>query len=59
MANLEIKKSFTVAGVEYDTKEEAMKALAMEVLNTEIPKGLDNVVTNAAEIIKALRIIKK
>ena len=59
MANLEIKKTYTVGGVNYESKEEALRAMAMEVLNTEIPKGFDNVIQNASEIIKALRVLGK
>ena len=59
MKNLEIKKSYNVGGVDYESKEEAMKALAMEVLHTEIPKGYDNVIEKAAEIIQALKVISK
>lgn len=57
--NLEVKKTYSVNGIEYDSKDEAMKALAMELLHNEIPKGFENVVANAGEIIKALRIIGK
>ena len=59
MKNLEIKKTFSVNGKEYSSKEEAMKALAMEVLNTEIPKGVDNVIQNAAQIIQALKVLNR
>ena len=59
MANLEVKKTYTVGGVNYESKEEALRAMAMEVLNTEIPKGFDNVIQNASEIIKALRVLGK
>ena len=59
MKNLEIKKTFSVNGKEYSSKEEAMKALAMEVLNTEIPKGVDNVIQNAASIIQALKVVNR
>ena len=59
--NMEIKvsKVFKVGGVEYASKEEAMKASAMEILNTQIPLGLKNVVEKAEEIIKALQIVGK
>ena len=59
MKNLEIKKTFSVNGKEFNSKEEAMKALALEVLETEIPKGVENVIQNAASIIQALKVIKK
>jgi hypothetical protein len=59
MKNLEIKKTFSVNGKEFNSKEEAMKALAMEVLNTEIPKGVDNVIENAVQIIQALKVVNR
>jgi hypothetical protein len=59
MKNLEIKKTFSVNGKEFNSKEEAMKALAMEVLNTEIPKGVDNVIENAVQIIQALKVLNR
>ena len=59
MKNLEIKKTFSVNGKEYGSKEDAMKALAMEVLNTEIPKGVDNVIENAVQIIQALKVVNR
>ena len=59
MKNLEIKKTFSVNGKEYSSKEEAMKALALEVLNTEIPRGVDNVIQNAASIIQALKVVNR
>jgi hypothetical protein len=57
--NLEIKKTYTVGGVNYESKEDALKAMAMEVLNTEVPKGLSNVIEKAPEIMKALRVLGK
>ena len=56
-SNLEIKRTFTVDGVEYDTKEAAKSALAMTILNTHIPAGVEEVIKNADDIVKALRII--
>ena len=59
MKNLEIKKTFSVNGKEYSSKEDAMKALALEVLNTEIPLGVDNVIEKAAQIIQALKVVNR
>ena len=59
MKNLEIKKTFSVNGKEFNSKEDAMKALAMEVLNTEISKGVSNVIQNAASIIQALKVVNR
>jgi len=59
MKNLEIKKTFSVNGKEYGSKEEAMKALAREVLNTEIPQGVQNVIEKASQIIQALKVLNR
>jgi hypothetical protein len=57
--NLQITKTFKVGDKEYNSKDEAMAALATEVLEREIPLGVENVISKASEIIQALRIIKK
>jgi hypothetical protein len=57
--NLQVTKTFKVGDKEYTSKEEAMVALATEVLEREIPLGIDNVILKASEIIQALRIIKR
>jgi hypothetical protein len=59
MKNLQIKKTYSINGVEYETKEEAIRASQMEVLNTEIAKGVQNVIDKAPEIIRALRIVSQ
>jgi len=59
MKNLEIKKTFSVNGKEYNSKDEAMKALALEVLNTEIPKGVESIIENASQIIQALKVLNR
>ena len=56
---IKVSKVFKVGNVEYSSREEAIKASAMELLNTEIPKGLDSVLANASEIIKALQVVNK
>ncbi len=56
-SNLEIKRSYTVDGIEYDTKEAAKSALAMSILNTHIPNGIDAVLANADDIVKAIKIV--
>ena len=56
---LEITKTFKIGDKEYSSKEEAMKALATEVLEREIPLGVQNVISKASEIIQAIRVIKK
>jgi hypothetical protein len=57
--NLEIKRTFNVNGIEYNSKDEAMKALALEILTTTVEKGIEEVIQNSGEVIKALRIIKR
>jgi hypothetical protein len=57
--NLQITKTFKVGDKEYNSREEAMGALAMEVLEREVPLGVENVISKASEIIQALRVIKK
>jgi hypothetical protein len=57
--NLEIKKTFNIGGIEYNSKEEAMKALALEILTSTVEKGIEEVIQNSGEVIKALRIIKR
>ena len=57
--NLQITKTFRVGDKDYSSKDEAMKALAREVLDTEIPKGVENVIEKAASIIQALKVINR
>jgi hypothetical protein len=57
--NLQITKTFKVGDKEYTSKEEAMAALAMEVLEKEVSLGVENVISKASEIISALRIINR
>jgi hypothetical protein len=57
--NLQITKTFKVGDKDYNSREEAMAALAMEVLEREVSLGVENVISKASEIIQALRVIKK
>jgi hypothetical protein len=57
--NLQITKTFKVGDKEYNSKEEAMKAMAMEVIEKEVALGVQNVIDKANEVIQALRIIKR
>jgi hypothetical protein len=57
MKNLTIKKTYSVNGVEFDTKEAARVALAKQILDTEIALGVENVIAKAPEIISALKIV--
>ena len=57
--DIKVSKVYKVGNVEYTSKEEAVKASAMEILNKEIPVGLDNVLAKADEIISALKIVSR
>ena len=57
--NLQITKTFRVGDKDYNSKDEAMKALAREVLDNEIPKGVENVIEKASQIIQALKVINR
>jgi len=57
--NLQITKTFKIGDKEYTSKEDAMKALAMEVIEKEVALGVQNVIDKANEVIQALRIIKR
>ena len=59
MEEIQVSKTYKVGDREFSTLEEATKAAAMEVLYEEIPKGLDNVVAKANDIIKALNVVNK
>jgi hypothetical protein len=57
--NLQVTKTFKVGDKEYNSKEAAMGALAMEVLEREVSLGVENVISKVSDIISALRIIKR
>jgi hypothetical protein len=57
MKNLTIKKTYSVNGIEFETKEAARVALARQILDTEIALGVENVINKAPEIISALKIV--
>lgn len=56
---LESKKVYTVEGVSYLTKKEANIALAKKYLDEQVSLGVTNVIDNASEIIKHLRVFLK
>lgn len=56
---LESKKVYTVDGVSYSTKNEANMALAKKYLNEQVSLGVSNVIENASEVIKHLRVFLK
>jgi len=56
-SNLEIKKTYSVQGIEYNDKKEATLAAAKLTLQNLVSKGVDAVIENYVDFIKALRII--
>lgn len=57
--NLEVKRTYSVNGVEYDSKEAAKMAFAIDVLSTVVPGGIEEVIKNAEDVIAALKIMIK
>jgi hypothetical protein len=57
--NITATKVFKVGDKEFSTREEAITASAMDILHTEIPLGIDNVIAKSADIIKALQVVGK
>ena len=56
-SNLEIKKTYTVEGVEYESKKDAMVAAATKTLSSIVSEGVQSVIENHVDFIKALRIL--
>ena len=56
-SNLEIKKTYSVNGIEYSDKKEASIAAAKITLADLVSKGVDAVIENHVDFIKALRIL--
>jgi hypothetical protein len=55
--NLEIKKTYSVNGVEYTDKKDASIAAAKITLAELVAQGVDAVIANHVDFIKALRIL--
>jgi hypothetical protein len=56
-SKVEIKKTFTVDGIEYSDKKEASVAAAKLTLAKLVAEGVDSVIENYVDFIKALRIL--
>jgi hypothetical protein len=56
---LNTTKKYVVDGITYDSKADASKAMALKTIKETIPLGVDEVINNAKEIIKALNLLKK
>ena len=57
MKNLEIKKVFSIDGIEYNSKEEALEALATSTLTKLVNEGVEAVILNSEEFISALKVL--
>jgi hypothetical protein len=55
--NLEIKKVFSIDGIEYNSKEEALVALATSTVNKLVGEGVEAVILNNEEFISALKVL--
>jgi hypothetical protein len=56
-SKLEIKKTYSVDGKEYDNKKDASVAAAKITLTKLVAEGVDSVIENYVDFIKALRIL--
>ena len=56
-SSLQIKKTYSVDGVEYSEKKDASVAAANKLLAKLVSEGVDAVIENHMDFIKALRII--
>ena len=56
-SKLEIKKTFSVDGVEYSDKKEAMKVAAKKTLQSLVEQGVDAAIENYVDFIAALRVL--
>ena len=57
MKNLEIKKTFSVNGKEYSSKEEALKSIAIQEITQIVEGGVQNVLENSTDFLKLLRTL--
>lgn len=56
---LDTTKKYIVDGVTYDSKTDASKAVALKTVKETVEKGVEEVINNAKDIIKALNLLKK
>ena len=56
-SKLEIKKTYSIDGVEYSSKKEAETVAARRMLEELVAGGVDHVIENYVDFIKALRIL--
>ena len=54
---LEIKKTFKIGDKEYDSKNEALKSVALVELTSIVEGGVQSVIDNNADFLKLLKIV--
>ena len=57
MKNLQIKKTYSIDGIEYYTKEEALKSQASKVVEKFVALGVEEIIKNQIEFTEALRVL--
>ena len=57
MKNLEIKKTYNVNGKEFNSKEEAVKSIALAELSKIVEGGVESVLQNSTDFLRLLRTV--
>jgi hypothetical protein len=57
MKNLQIKKTYSIDGVEFNTKEEALKSQASKIVEKFVALGVEEIIKNHVEFCEALRVL--
>jgi hypothetical protein len=57
MKNLQIKKTYSIDGMEFNTKEEALKSQASKVIEKFVALGVEEIIKNQIEFTEALRVL--
>jgi hypothetical protein len=57
MKNLQIKKTYSIDGIEYSTKEEALKSQASKIVEKFVALGVEEIIKNHVEFTEALRVL--
>ena len=55
--NLEIKKTYNVNGKEFNSKEEAVKSIALAELSKIVEGGVESVLQNSTDFLRLLRTV--
>jgi hypothetical protein len=54
---LEIKKTFKIGDQEFNSKNEALKSVALVELTSIVEGGVDSVITNSSDFLRLLKIV--